>query len=96
MAAKFYAVGSFHIRSRNLFVLVGDVLEGYVDVGMTVVVDLGHFGVTAKVASMEVIDVDYLNKSYKGLAFAYDDPEELEFWQSLKLSDETLLIERTD
>ena len=71
-------------------------MEGYIDVGMSVTVDLGSLGVTVKVASMEVIDVDYLNKSYKGLAFAYDDPEELEFWKSFRLSDETFVVERLD
>ena len=95
MAAKFYVVGSFLVRSRNLFVAVGDVVEGHIEAGMTVNVDLGNIAVSAKIASMEVIDVEYLNKSYKGLAFAYDDPQELGFWEALKLSDETLSVDPT-
>ncbi|MEZ4335762.1 MAG: hypothetical protein R3B82_03955 [Sandaracinaceae bacterium] len=39
--AKLYAIGSFLIRSRNLLVIVGDVLEGEVRTGMTVRVPFG-------------------------------------------------------
>jgi hypothetical protein len=39
--------------------------------------------------------LDYLGKSYKGLAFAYEDPAELEFWQDLQLSDQTVFLEST-
>lgn len=93
MTAKFYIVGSFLVRSRNLFVAVGDIVDGYVESGMFVTVDLGNIKVGTSVASVEVIDVSYLNKSYMGLAFAFDDPDELDFWQSLQLSDETLFVE---
>jgi hypothetical protein len=48
MSAKFYAVGSFHLPSRNLFVIVGDVLEGSVRPGMTFAVQLNPgFAVTS-------------------------------------------------
>jgi hypothetical protein len=93
MTAQFYIVGSFFIRSRNLFVAVGDIVEGYVEPGMSVTVDLGSIKVGTSISSVEVIDVSYLNKSYKGLAFGFEDPEELGFWQALDLSDETLLVE---
>lgn len=93
MTAKFYAIGSFLIRSRNLFVAVGDIVDGYVEPGMRVTVDFGKISVATTICSVEVIDVSYLGKSYKGLAFAYDDPTELDFWQDLQLSNETLLIE---
>jgi hypothetical protein len=93
MTAQFYIVGSFLIRSRNLFVAVGDIVEGYVEPGMNVSVDLGSIKIGTSVSSVEVIDVSYLNKSYKGLVFGFEDPEELGFWQALDLSDETLLVE---
>jgi hypothetical protein len=86
LTTKLYSIGSFFVRSRNLFVVVGDVLEGSIEAGMTVRVNLGSLNVATRVASMEVIDVDYLNKSYKGLAFGFDDPEELDFWACLKIS----------
>jgi integral membrane sensor domain MASE1 len=47
MQAKFLAVGSFFIRSRNLFVAVGDIMEGHIQPGMTVAVSLGNISVSA-------------------------------------------------
>lgn len=93
MTAQFFVVGSFFVRSRNLFVAVGDIVEGYVEPGMNVVVDLGNIKVGTSVSSVEVIDVTYLGKAYKGLAFGFEDPEELGFWQMLDLSDQTLFVE---
>jgi hypothetical protein len=93
MTAKFYVVGSFLVPSRNLFVAVGDIVDGYVEPGMSVTVDLGSIKVGTTVQSVELIEVSYLNRSYKGLAFGFDDPAELGFWQMLELSDETLFIE---
>jgi hypothetical protein len=93
MAAQFYVVGSFFISSRNLFVAVGDIVDGYIEPGMSVTVDFGNIQFGTSVSSVEIIDVSYLSKSYKGLAFGFQDPEELEFWRALDLSDQTLLIE---
>ena len=90
MRAKFFTIGSFLVRSRNLFVAVGDVTEGEVRPGMNVEVDLGHFRVGATIANVEVIEVAFRNQDYLGLAFAFEDPEDLEFWQALRLGEETL------
>lgn len=90
MKAKFFTIGSFLVRSRNLFIAVGDVTEGEVRPGMNVEVDLGHFRVGTKVTTVEVIEVAFRDQDYLGLAFAFDDPEDLEFWQALRLSEETL------
>jgi hypothetical protein len=92
MKAKFYAIGSFFVRSRNLFVAVGDVTEGEVKPGMSVSVDLGHLRVTTTISNVEVIEVVFRGQDYLGLAFAFESPEDLEFWQALRISDETLEI----
>ncbi|HEY5956549.1 MAG TPA: hypothetical protein VIV60_08355 [Polyangiaceae bacterium] len=42
-----------------------------------------------------MIEVSYLNRSYKGLAFGFEDLAELGFWRMLQLSNEALLIEST-
>ena len=60
MDAKFLAVGSFFIRSRKLFVVVGDVVEGEIQTGMEVIVPLGDISVSAPVRDVEVIDVTFL------------------------------------
>lgn len=90
MTGRFWVVGSFHVRSRNLFVLVGDLLEGKAVPGSTVCVRLGNLGVSARVASLEVIDISYEGRQHLGLALAYDDPEELDFWNALSLSNEEI------
>lgn len=85
MKAKFFTIGTFLVRSRNLFVAVGDVTQGEVRPGITVLVGLGHFRVSTTVASVEVIEVLFRGQDYLGLAFAVESPEELEFWQALRL-----------
>lgn len=93
MTGRFWVVGSFHIRSRKLFVLVGDLLEGKAEPGTTVCVRLGSLGVTTRIASLEVIDISYESRRYLGLALAYDEPGELEFWSALGLSNEEIELE---
>jgi hypothetical protein len=90
MQAKFFAVGSFFIRSRNMFVAVGDIIEGHIEPGMAVAVSLGSISVSTKVKEVEVIGVDFRDKEYMGLVFGFEDPEDLEFWQALKIGGETL------
>jgi hypothetical protein len=90
MKAKFFVIGSFLIRSRSLFVAVGDLTEGEVRPGMSVSVDLGHFRVVTTISDVEVIEVFFRNQNYLGLAFAFETAEDLEFWQALRISDETL------
>ena len=90
MQAKFFAVGSFFLRSRNLFVAVGEVTEGEVKQGMTVSVSLGNISVTTTVKDVEVIGVDFRGQDYQGLVFGFDDPADLEFWQALRIGGETL------
>ncbi len=90
MRAKFSTIGSFFIRSRQLFVAVGDVTEGEVKRGMTVAVSLGSFSVTTTVKDVDVIRVDFRGQDYVGLVFSFDDPEDLEFWHALKIGGETL------
>lgn len=90
MPGKFYAVGSFFIKSKNLFVVVGNVLQGTYQPGDRACLDLGNLSVGTMVSDTEVVEVTYSGKEYLGLAFAFDDPEDLEFWRAMNISDETL------
>lgn len=83
MGGKFLVVGSFHVRSRNLFVLVGDFVDGTAEPGAMVCVSLGTFGVSGRVSGVEVIEASYDARRYHGLVLAYDVPEELDFWNAL-------------
>ena len=93
MTARFYTVGSFLMRSRNFFVAVGKIMEGHIEAGMTVTVNLGSLKIGTRIESIEVVEVSCLNKEYLGLVFAFEDPSELDVWQRLQLSDETLVVE---
>jgi hypothetical protein len=92
VAAKFSVVGSFFMPSRNLFVAVGDVIEGNVKAGMTVAVTLSTVQVTTPIQGVEVITVDFRDQAYSGLGFGFDDPDELEFWSALRIGGEVLEI----
>jgi hypothetical protein len=93
MTARFYTVGSFLMRSRNLFVAVGKLMEGHIEAGMTVTVNLGNLKLGTRIESVEVVEVTCLSKEYMGLVFAFEHAADLEVWQALQLSDETLLVE---
>ena len=93
MTARFYTVGSFLMRSRNLFVAVGKLMEGHIEAGMRVTVNLGSLKIGTRIESVEVVEVSCLSKEYMGLVFAFEHPADLEVWQALQLSDETLLVE---
>ncbi len=93
--AKFRAVGSFLVRSRRLFVIVGDVVEGTVVPGMTVRLPLNpSLTVAASVKAVEYVDILHEGKSYMGLALEYEHPEELEFWMAMRISGEVLELNR--
>lgn len=93
MTARFYTVGSFLMRSRNLFVAVGKIMEGHIEAGMMVSVDLGSLKLKTTIKSVEVVEANCLNKNYLGLVFSFEDPAELDIWERLKLQDETLVVE---
>ena len=94
MHAKFFAVGSFLLRSRKMFVAFGDVTEGQVQPGMTLAVSLGSVSVTTKVKAVEFVDIR--DQAYTGLVFDLEDTADLEFWQSLKIGGETLELSMGD
>jgi hypothetical protein len=66
------------------------VTERGVQPGMSVSVDLGHIRVSTTISNAEVIDVVFRGQDYLRHAFAFEDPEDLEFWQALRISEETL------
>ncbi len=92
MDAKFLTVGSFLVRSRNLFVLVGDVVEGKIEAGMVVILDLGNFKVELPIRGVEVIDVTFRGQSCRGLVIGYEDPEDLRIWEGIDFSGQTLEV----
>jgi hypothetical protein len=85
MSTRFQIVGSFAIRSRNAFVLVGDILEGSASAGMSFIVR----SVPGRIAAVEFVD-GYRGKSHVGLVVACGSADELDSWVRLDISDETI------
>jgi hypothetical protein len=92
MDAKFLTVGSFLVRSRDLFVLVGDVVEGKIEAGMVVILDLGNLKVEVPIRDVEVIDVSFRGQSYRGLVIGFEDPEDIRIWDGIDFSGQTLEV----
>lgn len=91
MSAKFLAVGSFFVKSRNLYMIVGDVVGGEVKAGSFVSIRLNpSLSIAAKVGSVEVVEVAHEERNYLGLVIEYDDAEDLEMLAGLGVGGETL------
>jgi hypothetical protein len=93
MPAQFHAIGTFHLRSRKIFVIYGDVLSGVVRSGMTLALPFnGSLSLSGRVAAVEFVDLVPQRRAYVGLVMAYDDPEELDIWEAVSIADEVLEI----
>jgi hypothetical protein len=93
MTSQFKAAGTFHLRSRRMFVIYGDILSGDVRSGMYLALPMNPgFAVTGRIASVEFVDVVPQQRAYVGLVMDYDDPQELGFWEAMNISDEVLEI----
>ena len=93
MDARFKAVGTFHLQSRRLFVIYGDVTEGEVRPGMRVELPLNSgLVVTGRIDAVEFVDMVPQQRAYVGLVLGYDDPDELKFWEAMNIADEELRI----
>ena len=93
MIAKFYAVGSFYVHSRNLFVIAGEVIEGSIENGMTVSINLNsQMSIRTIIRTVELAAITFLGQSYTGLVVDYEDTEELDILNEPGVSDEILEI----
>lgn len=93
MTAKFHAIGTFTIDTRNLFVIYGDIVDGVVKAGMFLNVPLNS-AVTIDDPIHSVEFVDRSDGSHVALAFKLDDPNDAAVWKGLNIADE--LLEITD
>lgn len=87
--ARFQVSHTFPIRSRALFFVLGDVLDGEVRMGM--VVDAGP-AFRCTIHAVEMADNLSLRRSWVGLGFRYADAGELERWQGIAWEGLTLHI----
>ena len=89
--ATFRITGSFNITGRGL-VAIGDIIDGLVKVGNTVVINTGSKDVTVKISGIEMGDRISTGKFFVGLAFTYKDEEEMRASQGLKLPEQIVAI----
>ena len=82
--AMFRVAGTFDLRSRGLFVVFGEILEGELRPGMQVSVPLqGELSVSGTIASVEFVDFIAYGKGYPALTLHFADADELEIWRSI-------------
>jgi hypothetical protein len=95
-ACEFKAAGTFHLRSRRIVVIYGDILSGDVRSGMYLALPMNPgFAFTGRIASVEFVDVVPQQRAYVGLVMDYD-PQELGFWETMNISDEVLEVSESE
>ena len=88
VAAKFKAVGTFTITGRGL-VLAGEILEGFVKVGMKV--RIPSYSQDLTINGVEFICGQNPNCNV-GLLFKSQDEQEYVHWKELDLKDQVLEV----
>jgi len=92
VSAKFLVEDTMTIEARNLFVIAGHVLEGKVNAGMRVSMQLDvDTVIDAEIHSIERV-LAPAKSAPSGLGIYYADHDELTILQSLKLAGQVLEI----
>lgn len=82
MRGAFKLVGAFEMKSRNLFVIFGSIIDGALRRGMTIAIPLGDGrSATRVIESIEFLD-GVAGESYPAITLRYDGPDELEALRS--------------
>jgi hypothetical protein len=91
--ARFRVNDAFALRSRNLFFVLGDVVEGVVRTGMVVQAGPAHRpSFREAIHAVEFADRVSERRSQVALGFRYRDDLELGTWQDIPWKDRTLDI----
>jgi hypothetical protein len=92
VSARFLVQGVFHLKSRELFVVYGDVLEGEVRPGMEIVLPLNsQLSLELSIEGVEFVDGTPTG-FHIGLAIKLDEDLDLSLLQGLNLSAEVLTV----
>jgi hypothetical protein len=92
MQAKFITIGNFTIPSRNLFVVVGDVIEGDLRPGVTVRVEAESATPEPAIPGVELVEASFRSQPCMALVFGGGKLESLAQSQGLSGANETLLL----
>lgn len=89
--ARFHISEVFPLKSRSLFVLAGNILDGTVSPGMFVHIPFnGSVAMTAAIHAVEFIR--HKDREELGLCIKCEDDEELDLWAGLNIGSETVEI----
>ncbi len=92
MQSKFITIGNFTVPSRNLFVVVGDVIEGDLKPGATVSVEAESVIPEPAIPGVELVEATFRNQPCMALVFTADSLAGLSQSQALGSATETLLL----
>ena len=92
MQAKFITIGNFTVPSRNLFVVVGDVVEGELKPGATVSVEAESVTLEPAIPGVELVEASFRSQPCMALVFTAEKLESLSQSQALSSANETLLL----
>jgi hypothetical protein len=92
MQAKFITIGNFTVPSRNLFVVVGDVIEGDLRPGATVSVEVESVTPEPAISGVELVEASFRSQSCMALVFTGENLASLAQSQALSSANETLLL----
>lgn len=89
--AKFITIGNFTIPSRNLFVVVGDIIEGDINPGAIVQVESAS-NPEAPIVGVELVEASFRSQACWGLVFSADNLDRLALPRELSAANETLVL----
>jgi hypothetical protein len=92
MQAKFITIGNFTVPSRNLFVVIGDVIEGELKPGTTVNVEAESVTPESVIPGVELVEASFRSQPCMALVFTSQSLASLSQSQALSSANETLLL----
>jgi hypothetical protein len=92
MQAKFITIGNFTVPSRNLFVVVGEVIEGELRPGATVSVEAESVTPEPAIPGVELVEASFRSQPCMALVFAANNLASLAQSRALSSANETLLL----
>jgi len=97
MRTLFKVVGTSELKSRNLFVVYGEIVEGMLHAGMRVALANEATKPVAGIASIDFIDFRMSKQAYVAIFFEPGDSAALELWRT-SMQEGTVLncFERAD
>ncbi len=91
MQAKFITIGNFTIPSRNLFVVVGDIIEGDIKPGAIVQVE-SAINPESPISGVELVEASFRSQACLGLVFSATSTDKLSLPRELSAANETLVL----